>query len=92
MKQQNTKLSFEGQDVYVGIDTGKKSWSVTILTEHFEHKTFNQPPLPEALVSYLHKHFPDAHYKCAYEAGLFGFWIYDALTKLGVGCISRSAE
>jgi len=58
MKQQNTKLSFEGQDVYVGLDTGKKSWTVTILTERFEHKTFNQPPLPEALASYLHKNFP----------------------------------
>jgi hypothetical protein len=23
MKQQNTKLSFEGQDIYVGLDTGK---------------------------------------------------------------------
>jgi len=83
----NNKLSFQSQNVYVGIDTGKKSWTVTILTEQFEHKTFNQPPVAETLVEYLHKHFPEAHYLCAYEAGLFGFWIYEALRKLGVDCI-----
>ena len=88
----DTKLSFQGQHIYVGIDTGKKSWTVTILTDQIEHKTFNQPPVPETLVGYLHKNFPEAHYTCAYEAGLFGFWIYEALEKLGVDCISRSAE
>jgi len=45
MKQQNTKLSFKGQDVYVGLDTGKKSWTVTILTEHLEQNTLNTKPL-----------------------------------------------
>ena len=87
MLKQDNKLSFEGQHIYVGIDTGKKSWTVTILTEQIEHKTFNQPPVPETLVGYLHKNFQEAHYLCAYEDGLFGFWIYDALTKLGVDCI-----
>lgn len=83
----DNKLSFQGQHIYVGIDTGKKSWTVTILTEQLEHKTFNQPPVPEILVGYLHKNFPEAHYISAYEAGFFGFWIYDALEKLGVDCI-----
>jgi hypothetical protein len=62
------------------------------LTEQFEHKTFTQQPVPEALVKYLKRNFPDAHYLRAYEAGLSGFWIYDALNELGVDCISRSAE
>ena len=38
MLKQDNKLSFEGQHIYVGIDTGKKSWTVTILTEQIEHK------------------------------------------------------
>lgn len=83
----NSKLSFEGQDIYVGLDTGKKSWTVTILTEHIEHRTFSQPPKPDVLVRYLHKHFPEAHYLCAYEAGLFGFWICKYLRDHGVDCI-----
>ena len=84
---QNNRLSFIDQDIYVGIDTGKRSWTVTILTDHFEHKTFNQPPKPGVLLSYLRKHFPDGHYLCAYEAGYFGFWICEFLREHGVDCM-----
>jgi len=56
-----------------------------ILTKDFEHKTFTQTPEPKALVTYLHKHFPN--YMCAYEAGYFGFWIYYQLNQMGVNCI-----
>lgn len=85
--EQINKLDFSGQDIYVGIDTGKKSWKVTILTKDFEHKTFTQIPEPKALVKYLNRNFPKANYLCAYEAGYFGFWIYQQLTQLGVKCI-----
>jgi transposase len=87
MQKKNTKLNFAGQEIYVGLDTGKKSWKVTILTKDFEHKTFSQPPKPEVLVGYLRKHFPGARYLCVYEAGYFGFWIHDALREQGVECI-----
>jgi transposase len=83
----DNKISFKGQHIYTGIDVGKKAWSVTILTEQFEHKTFTQPPVPETLVKYLKRNFPQADYSCAYEAGLSGFWICDALNQLGVDCI-----
>jgi transposase len=87
IQQENIKLSFAGQEIYVGLDTGKKSWKVTILTKDFEHKTFSQPPKPAILVGYLRKHFPGARYLCVYEAGYFGFWIHDALREQGVECI-----
>ena len=87
MQGKNTKLDFSGQEIYVGLDTGKKSWKVSILTEEFEHKTFTQPPKPEALVGYLHKHFPGAKYQCVYEAGYLGFWIHDVLRQQGVNCV-----
>jgi len=58
MQRKNTKLDFTGQEIYVGLDTGKKSWKVCILTKELEHKTFSQPPKPEVLVEYLRKHFP----------------------------------
>jgi len=53
MGKDNTKPDFTGQDIYVGIDTGKKGWKVTILAAEFEHKTFTQPPEPDALVGQL---------------------------------------
>ncbi len=37
-------IEFSGMNVYVGMDVHKKSWSVTILTDEMEHRTFNQPP------------------------------------------------
>jgi hypothetical protein len=58
---------------------GQEGLEISILTKDFEHKTFTQTPEPEALVKYLHKHFPGARYLCVYEAGYFGFWIHGAL-------------
>jgi transposase len=87
MQRENTKLDLTGQEIYVGLDTGKKSWKVSILTKEFEHKTFSQPPKPEVLIEYLRKHFPGAKYLCVYEAGYFGFWIHDALREQGVDCL-----
>ena len=86
-KKDNTKLDFTGQHIYVGIDTGKKGWKVTILTEEFEHNTFTQPPEPDVLVGHLRRNFPGATYHCVYEAGYFGFWIHDALKQKGVDCM-----
>ena len=66
MRKEENKLDFSDQEIFVGLDTGKKSWKVSILTKDFEHKTFTQPPEPETLVKYLHKHFPCAIYHCVY--------------------------
>jgi len=87
MQRENTKLDFSDQEIYVGLDTGKKSWKVSILTKEFEHKTFSQPPKPAVLIEYLRKHFPGGKYLCVYEAGYFGFWIHDALREQGVDCL-----
>lgn len=79
-----SKLDFAGQPVYVGLDVHKKSWSVSILTEHNEHKTFSQPPDVAVLMNYLHRTFPGASYHTVYEAGFCGFWIHDQLEAAGV--------
>jgi transposase len=39
------------------------------------------------MADYLHKNFPGAIYRSAYEAGKFGFWIQRQLTSLGVECL-----
>ena len=87
MSRERSTLDFSGQSVYVGVDVGRKSWSVSIYTEQFEHKTFVQSPDAEALVGYLHKHFPGACCTCVYEAGYCGFWPQRALSAAGVDCI-----
>lgn len=50
MQRQGKQLDFTGEQVYVGIDVGKKSWDVSIMTKDLEHKTFKQSPDVEGLV------------------------------------------
>jgi transposase len=82
-----SRLDFTGQQIYVGMDVHKKSWSISIFTDQFEHKTFSQPPEVGVLVNYLKRNFPGAAYKSVYEAGFSGFWIHDSLREQGVECI-----
>ena len=40
--EKGNKLNFSGQHIYVGMDVHKKSWSVSIQSEQFEHKRYCQ--------------------------------------------------
>ena len=87
MQTQSTQLSFSGQNIYVGIDKGKKNFKVTLFNDHHFLKTFSQDPNPDVLYNYLCKHYPEANYQTAYEAGFSGFWVHERLTQLGVKSI-----
>ncbi len=82
-----SKIDFTGQQIYVGMDVHKNSWSISIYTDQLEHKTFSQPPEVCVLVNYLKRNFPGAAYKSVYEAGYTGFWIHDRLEEQGVQCL-----
>lgn len=84
MPTTRNKISFKGQNIYVGIDSHLKSWKVTIMTETLLHKTFSQDPEPETLVNYLRKNFPGANYYSAYEASFCGYGIHRELERLGI--------
>ena len=87
MQTQNNKLTFNGQNIYVGFDVHLRSWTVTILTDKLTHKTFSQPPQPKVLFEYLTSNFPGAKYYSAYEAGFCGYWIHNTLKSMGVDSI-----
>lgn len=78
---------FTGKYLFIGIDVHKKSWTVTILTEHAEHKTFTMPPDSKALIAYVQKHFAGATVTCVYEAGFSGFWLCRQLKAAGFECL-----
>jgi transposase len=84
MQAQNYELNFTGHNIYVGMDVHLKSWTVTIRTEHLEHKKFNQPPDTKVLYNYLTRNFPGATYYSVYEAGFCGFWVHRQLEALGI--------
>ena len=68
---QKYKVSFKGQNIYVGIDVHLKTWHVTTLTA-------------KELFDRLNKKFPEAHFKSAYEAGFCGFSAHYALAEQGI--------
>ena len=84
MQAQNYELNFTGHNIYVGMDVHLKSWTVTIRTEHLEHKRFTQPPDAQVLYNYLTRNFPGATYYSVYEAGFCGFSVHRQLEALGI--------
>jgi transposase len=84
METKSSKIDFNGQNVYTGIDIHLKSWKITIMVNDREHKTFSQDPSAEVLSNYLRKNFPGAVYHSAYEAGFCGFSAHRELEGFGI--------
>jgi transposase len=78
----NTKCAdFKGEDFFVGIDTHKSNWKVTVRTRDVELKTFSADPSPEGLYNYMKRNYPNGTYRSVYEAGFCGYWIHRKLTS-----------
>ena len=84
MQEKNNTLNFNGQDIYVGIDTHLRQWTVTIMLAHSTYKTFSMNPCAKELGNYLHKHFPGGNYYSAYEASFCGFSVHFELLNNGI--------
>lgn len=87
MQTQVKKLDFTGQNIYVGMDTHKNSWKVSIAHDDLILKTFVQDPEPDILYKYLINNYPGATFHSAYEASFCGYWIHYRLKELGVNSI-----
>ena len=44
MQTKVNENTFDGQSIYVGIDTHLKSWKVTVMAGDIHYKTFSSPP------------------------------------------------
>jgi transposase len=84
------KIDFKDKELFIGLDVHKKSWSVTIVVDGIEHKTFTQPPDPMTLY-YLQRTFPGGSYNNDYEAGFCGYGIHRELNSLGISNIVINA-
>ena len=82
------KSNFAGQTIYVGMDIHKTSWNLGRHLNDMFIKKVHQKPNPTIMANYLKQQYPNAHYKAAYEAGKFGFWIQRQLTQLGIECLA----
>ena len=79
MEHQDNRLVFE-KKVYVGIDVHNENWHVTIRTLGEEVFNGRIPGSYIALKKVLERYRGNS-VKVAYEAGPFGFWLYDRLTE-----------
>ena len=59
--------------IFIGLDIHKKSWTVSIQTDLFFHRTYSMPSVAEDLFQYVEQTFPDYEVDLVYEAGCCGF-------------------
>ena len=85
MKKQRKDVGSK-QEVFVGIDLHKRNWHVSIMTADDELFNGSIPGNWDALCRLLER-YKDCEIEVVYEAGRFGFWLYDRLMEHGVQCI-----
>ena len=75
-----------GEELFVGIDLHKHRWHVTIRTADVEIFSNSIVGRWEDLRRVISR-YKDCQIHAVYEAGYFGFWLFDHLTNFGVDCI-----
>jgi len=74
-------------DVFIGMDTSKKSIAMTFTDDAGEIKNIKMAYNPQAVVSFVQRHYTGKRVAFAYEAGPTGYGLYDELTKNGFHCM-----
>lgn len=84
MKKYN-RIMPEGETVFVGIDLHRLSWHITVICGEEVIFSGAHPPEPEKLLSFLKRYRPN-RIEAVYEAGYFGFSLYELLKASGIQC------
>ncbi len=71
-----TKRRKKRKPLYVGVDLHQRSWHVTVRIDEQELFSGGIPAQWEALRMLLAR-YPSYEIDVVYEAGYFGFWLYD---------------
>ena len=69
--------------IFIGLDIHKKSWTVSIQTDLFFHKTYSLASVSEDLYQYVERTFPNHEVHLVYEAGCCGFSVARYFLNLG---------
>ena len=84
MKKSSEKVSYIGQEVFVGIDVHKRNYSVVAMFEGTVVKKWHTSANPDKLVKQLLRYFPGASIHTVYEAGFSGFVLHRTLVAAGI--------
>jgi transposase len=91
MPMQSKGFSFEGQNIFIGIDVHLKTWSVNIMTESGCIEKYSQAGDAKVLQAHLRSKYPQGIYHSVYESGFCGFSTHYALLSLGIDNIIVNA-
>ena len=84
MKRINKQI--QAEELFVGIDLHKRRWHVTIRTADVQVFSSSIAGKWQELEKVLNR-YQGCRIHAVYEAGYFGFWLFDYLTQYGVECI-----
>lgn len=84
MKKNSKTPSYQGKEVFVGIDVHKKTYSVVSIVDGIVVKKWRTTAKPEQLTKQLKSYFSEAKIYSAYEAGFSGFVLHRQLEKVGI--------
>lgn len=79
-------MNEEQRDIFVGIDLHRHRWHVTVRNEDVELFSVWISGSWEVLHRVLRR-YEGNRIQVVYEAGYFGFWLYDRLLEHGIDCI-----
>jgi transposase len=79
-----SRISYRGKTVYVGIDVHKETYSVTCMCNKSLMKKATLEASPDQLAVSLRRWFEGAKIQSAYEAGFSGFGLHRILVKAGI--------
>lgn len=77
-------------DIFIGIDTDKKSFSFTIKDHDTMNKSKKIPANPEQMYNYISNTYGNKRVICTYEAGPTGFGLYDYCAERDLACVITS--
>ena len=84
MKKLSEKVSYIGQEIFVGIDVHKRNYSVVAVVKGTVVKKWHTSANPNKLVKQLLRYFPEASIHTVYEAGFSGFVLHRTLVTAGI--------
>lgn len=81
------RVSYEGKQVYIGLDVHRSFFVASCLCEGIVVKRCRMPSKSEAVISLILGYYPDSEVQTCYEAGFSGFWLHRELEAAGISNI-----
>lgn len=81
------KIDPRDYDLFIGMDTDKRTISNTILDQGAYMKTVTMSQDPVGIVRYMKQYYPNKRLAFAYEAGPTGYGLHDEIVKAGYPCL-----